>query len=161
MVIESQFDPSWSCEAHFCIWFVHFSDRSLSGVFLLPFSPCPFLERKDCKHFNLYVWLACLVLSEVCWHVKSKLLELSQQHFCDKFSYTWLARNWNIEFRFWLFFFLVAGQNSLQMWPRTSGASLDSLLSSVDVESFISRYSETLASQVLALVQKSLPSPPS
>lgn len=58
-------------------------------------------------------------------------------------------------------FFLVAGDNSLQMWPRTSGASLDSLLSSVDVESFISRYSETLASQVLALVQKSLPSPPS
>ncbi|KAG0610533.1 hypothetical protein M758_7G073100 [Ceratodon purpureus] len=52
------------------------------------------------------------------------------------------------------------GDNNRQSWPRprTSGASLDSVLSSVDMENFISRYSETLASQVLALVQKSLPS---
>jgi hypothetical protein len=54
----------------------------------------------------------------------------------------------------------MAGDHSRQSWPRprTSGASLDSVLSSVDMENFISRYSETLASQVLALVQKSLPS---
>lgn len=49
------------------------------------------------------------------------------------------------------------GRDASQTWPRASGVSLDSMISSVDMESFISRYSETLASQVLALVQKSLP----
>lgn len=47
------------------------------------------------------------------------------------------------------------GDNGRQSW-RASGASIDSVLSSVDMENFISRYSENLASQVLALVQKSL-----
>lgn len=56
------------------------------------------------------------------------------------------------------FMFLMAGDNSRHSWQRPRGTSLDSVLSSVDMENFISRYSETLASQVLALVQKSLPS---
>lgn len=50
-----------------------------------PFSPCPFLERKDCKHFNLYVWLPCLVLSEVCWHVRASCWNFHDNIFVTSF----------------------------------------------------------------------------
>jgi hypothetical protein len=39
----------------------------------------------------------------------------------------------------------------------TGASSTESLLNSIDVESLISRYSETLAHQVLELVKKGLP----
>jgi hypothetical protein len=54
----------------------------------------------------------------------------------------------------WVFF---AGGSWMQSRLGTGASSTESLLNSIDVESLISRYSETLANQVLELVQKGLP----
>jgi hypothetical protein len=51
----------------------------------------------------------------------------------------------------------ITGVNVMPSGPATTASSTDSLPTTFDVEGLISRYSETLASQVLALVQRALP----
>lgn len=51
----------------------------------------------------------------------------------------------------------MTGVNVMQSGPATTASSTDPLPATFDVEGLISRYSETLASQVLALVQRALP----
>lgn len=51
----------------------------------------------------------------------------------------------------------MTGVNVMQSGPATTASPTDSLPVAFDVERLICRYSETLASQVLALVQRGLP----